>query len=355
MSNPIKGRGAQRRIHNRFFEQKHEVLDEYLNFCESEGEVADKNKAKYIDVFPKTFVNKVTSPDVGMEYSANPYQGCEHGCVYCYARNTHEYWGYGAGLDFERTILVKKNAPELLEEQLKKKSWTPKTIVFSGNTDCYQPIERKLEITRKCLEIMLRWKHPVGIITKNSLVLRDLDILRELAALNLVRVHISITSLSEETRRLLEPRTGSIQNRLKTVKILSENNIPVYVMMAPIIPSLNSHEIIPLVKKVSELGAQDVYYTMVRLNGQIAEIFTDWAHKTIPDRADRILNQIAETHGGSLNDSRFKTRMRGEGVIAEQVKATMLLAKKNYLSKEKLPTMDFSHYLRLKDPQMKLF
>lgn len=355
MSEPIKGRGAQRQVHNRFFEHQHEILDDYLNFCEAEGETADKNKTKYIDVFPKTFVNKVTSPDVGMEYSANPYQGCEHGCVYCYARNSHEYWGYGAGLDFERNILVKKNAPELLEKQLKSKSWKPKTIVFSGNTDCYQPIERRLKITRECLKIMLKWKHPVGIITKNSLVLRDLDILKELAALNLVRVHISITSLSEETRRLLEPRTASIKNRLKVVEVLSENKVPVFVMMAPIIPSLNNHEIIPLVKKVAELGASDVYYTMVRLNGQVGAIFTDWARKTIPDRAERILNQIAETHGGTLNDSRFKTRMRGEGVIADQVRATMLLAKKKYLKKEKLPSLDFSHYLQLKDPQMKLF
>jgi DNA repair photolyase len=355
MSQLPKGRGAQSNIHNRFFAHQHEVLDEYLNFCEDEGEEADTNRTKYIEVFPKSFVNKVTSPDVGMEYSANPYQGCEHGCVYCYARNTHEYWGYGAGLDFERNILVKKNAPLLLEAHLQKKSWQPHPIVFSGNTDCYQPIERKLEITRKCLEIMLKWKHPVGIITKNSLVLRDLDILKELAALNLVRVHLSITSLSEKTRRLLEPRTASIKNRLKTVEILSANKIPVYVMMAPIIPSLNSHEILPLVKKVSELGALDLGYIMVRLNGQIAEIFKDWAHKTIPHKAQRILNQIAETHGGKFNDSRFGTRMRGEGAIALQVKNTMKLAKKKYLIKGANIPLERSHYLLLKNPQTKLF
>ena len=355
MSQPLKGRGAQAKIHNRFFQHQHEVLDEYLNFCEAEGESADNNKTKYIEVFPKSFVNKITSPDVGMEYSANPYQGCEHGCVYCYARNTHEYWGYGAGLDFERKILVKKNAPLLLEKTLQNKNWKGGTIVFSGNTDCYQPIERKLEITRKCLEVLLKWKHPVGIITKNSLVLRDLDILKELAALNLVRVHLSITSLSEKTRRLLEPRTASIKNRLKTVEILSANKIPVYVMMAPIISSLNSHEILPLVKKVSQLGALDVGYTMVRLNGQVAEIFTDWIHKAIPNKADRILNQIAETHGGTLNESSYKTRMRGEGVIAQQVKQTMSLAKKKYLKERTTLTLDKSHYLALKNPQMRLF
>ncbi|RMA65898.1 PA0069 family radical SAM protein [Ulvibacter antarcticus] len=355
MPEPIKGRGAQRAIHNRFFELQHEVLDEYLNFCEAEGEVADKNRTKYIDVFPKTFVNKVSSPDVGMSYSANPYQGCEHGCVYCYARNSHQYWGYGAGLDFERNILVKKNAPELLEQKLRSKNWQGETIVFSGNTDCYQPIERKLEITRKCLQILLKWKHPVGIITKNSLILRDLDLLKELSALNLVSVNLSITSLSEETRRLLEPRTASIKNRLKTLQILSDNNIPVRVMMAPIIPSLNSHEILPLVKKVAELGAYDVAFTIVRLNGQIAEIFKDWAYKTMPDRAEKILNQIAECHGGSLNDSRFGTRMRGEGTYAAQLKATMTLAKKKYLKEKRSSTLDSSHYLALKNPQTRLF
>ena len=350
-----KGRGAQKRIHNKFFELSHELRDDFLNYCEAEGDIATSNKTKYIDVFPKTFVNKVTSPDVGMAYSANPYQGCEHGCVYCYARNSHEFWGYGAGLDFERTILVKKTAPLLLEQKIKSRNWKGTTIVFSGNTDCYQPIERSLEITRKCLQVMLKWKHPTAIITKNSLILRDLDLLAEMAKLNTISVNISITSLSEKTRRLLEPRTASIKQRLKTVERLSAHGIPVRVMMAPIIPSLNSHEILPLVKKVASLGAKDVAHTLVRLNGQIAEIFTDWAHITIPDRASRILHQIAEIHGGNLHDSRFGTRMRGEGVFAQQINETMALAKRKYLSKEKMPALDNTHFLQLKNPQTRLF
>ena len=260
----LKGRGAQKHVHNRFSQNKHEILDDYLNFCDAEGEEADNNKTNYLEVFPKTFVNKVESPDVGMGYSANPYQGCEHGCVYCYARNSHEFWGYDAGLDFERKILYKKNAPELLEKKITSKNWQGDTIVFSGNTDCYQPLERKMQITRKCLDVMLKWKHPTGIITKNSLILRDLDILKEMAKLNIIAVNLSITSLSEETRRLLEPRTATIKQRLKTLEVLSENGIPVRVMMAPIIPSLNSHEILPLVKTVAELGAKDVAYTIVR-------------------------------------------------------------------------------------------
>lgn len=351
----LKGRGAQINVHNRFAENEHEVLDDFRNFCEAEGEEVENNQTKYLEVFPKSFVNKVDSPDVGMMYSANPYQGCEHGCVYCYARNSHEYWGYGAGLDFERNILFKQNAPKLLEEKITSKNWQGSTIVFSGNTDCYQPLERKLGITRQCLEMMLKWKHPTGIITKNSLILRDLDILKEMAKLNIITVNVSITSLSEDTRRLLEPRTASIKQRLKVVETLSENGIPVRVMMAPIIPSLNSHEILPLVKRVAELGARDVAYTMVRLNGQIAEIFRDWAHKTIPDRADRILNQIAECHGGNLNDSTWGRRMRGEGTIAEQVKTTMAIAKKKYLSGEGMPVLDNSHFMQLKNPQLRMF
>ncbi len=351
----MKGRGAQKNVHNRFLENKHQILDEFQNHCVANEEEAEDNKTNYIKIFPKTLVNKVESPDVGMAYSANPYQGCEHGCVYCYARNSHEYWGYGAGLDFERNILYKENAPQLLEEAIRKPNWKGDTIVFSGNTDCYQPLERKLEITRKCIEVMLKWKNPLGIITKNSLVLRDIDLLKEMAKLNLVIVNISITSLSEKTRRLLEPRTATIKQRLKTVQELSENGIPVNVMMAPIIPSLNSHEILPLVKEVAACGACNINYTIVRLNGQIGEIFKDWAEKTIPDKAQRILNQIAECHGGNVNDSQWGRRMRGEGTIATQINDTFTLAKNKFLNGGERPVLDKSHHLQLKNPQLSLF
>ena len=355
MLKPNNGRGAQRNVHNRLFELKHELRDDFLNHCELEGEIAQSNKTNYIEVFPKTFVNKINSPDVGMSYSANPYQGCEHGCIYCYARNSHEYWGYGAGVDFERNIMVKKNAPALLETFIQKKSWMGNTIVFSGNTDAYQPIERRLKITRKCLEVMLSWGHPTGIITKNSLVLRDLDILKEMAKINTIAVHISITSLSEDTRRLLEPRTASIGQRLKAIEVLSSHGIPVNVMIAPVIPSLNCHEIIPIIKKVSSLGAKSVAHTVVRLNGQLAVLFEDWARKTIPDKADRILNQIAACHGGSLNDSRWGKRMRGDGVIAKQIADMIKVGKKKHLPEGGIPDMDLSRFQQRKNPQMRLF
>lgn len=351
----IKGRGAQINISNRFFELSHEIRDDFLEYCAKEGEDADKNKTLFLDVFPKTIVNKVTSPDVGMGYSMNMYQGCEHGCIYCYARNTHEFWGYSAGLDFERRILVKKEAPLLLEKFIKRKSWEAHPIVMSGNTDCYQPAEKRYEITRKCLEVFLKYRHPVGIITKNALILRDLDLLKALAKDNLVAVNISITSLSEDTRRVLEPRTATIKKRLETVKNLSEHGIPVNVMMAPIIPSINSHEVLALAKKVSEMGALSMGHTIVRLNGAIGEIFTDWIKKTMPDRAVKVLHQIESCHGGHLNDSRIGTRMRGEGEIAKQINDMVKLAKLKYFKNKSMPKLNTSLHEQFKDGQLKLF
>ncbi|MDT0552704.1 PA0069 family radical SAM protein [Urechidicola vernalis] len=352
----IKGRGAQKQVQNRFLQHSHVVEDEYLNYAHIEGEPAQSNRTQYIEIFPKSILNKVTSTDIGMAYSMNPYQGCEHGCIYCYARNSHEYYGYDAGLDFEKKILFKQNSAELLEKKITSRNWKAENIMFSGNTDCYQPIERKLEITRSMLQVLLKYKHPVSIITKNSLVLRDLDILKKMAALNLVHVAISITSLSEDTRRLLEPRTSSIKQRLKTLETLSKNGIPVNVMMAPIIPGLNNHEVFNMVETVSTLGAKSVAYTMVRLNGTIGEVFTDWVQKTLPDRASKIINQIKEVHGGSLNDSRFGVRMKGEGKIAEQVALQFRLAKKKYLAEVCMPPLNYDLFDKsLGDAQMKLF
>ncbi|WP_298474733.1 PA0069 family radical SAM protein [uncultured Maribacter sp.] len=351
----LKGRGAQENKTNKFSEYIYETRNDFLEFCRKEGELADKNKTQYVPIFPKTIVNKVISPDVGMAFSMNPYQGCEHGCIYCYARNTHEFWGYSAGLDFERKILIKKDAPKLLEAKLKSKRWSAKAIVLSGNTDCYQPAEKEFGITRACLELFLKYKHPVGIITKNALILRDLDILKELAKDNLIGVTISVTSLSEETRRILEPRTVSIKKRLKTIKLLSENNIPVKAMLAPIIPGINSHEILNLAKAVSENGALSFAFTVVRLNGAIGQIFTDWIYKTLLDKAEKVLRQIEECHGGTLNDSRFGVRSRGEGKIATQIHDLIRIAKKKYFRDKVFPELNISLHEQYKDGQMKLF
>ncbi|ADY29430.1 PA0069 family radical SAM protein [Cellulophaga lytica] len=351
----IKGRGAQQNSHNKFLKHIYETRDDFLEFCRLEGEEADNNRTQYIPIFPKTIVNKVTSPDISMAFSMNPYQGCEHGCIYCYARNSHEYWGYSAGLDFERKILIKKDAPKLLEQKLKSKNWVANTIILSGNTDCYQPAEKEFKITRACLEVFYKYRHPVGIITKNALILRDLDILKKLAKHNLVGVNVSVTSLSEETRRILEPRTVSIKKRLETIKILSENNIPVNAMLAPIIPGINSHEILQLAKAVADNGALSFTFTVVRLNGAIGQIFTDWIHKTLPGKAEKVLHQIEACHGGNLNDSRFGIRSKGNGVVAEQIHSLVKIAKHKYFKNKTFPKLNNTLYEQHKNGQFTLF
>jgi len=351
----IKGRGAQKNVKNRFFAESYEIADDFLNYCAAEGEDADPNRTQYLEVFPKTIVNKVESPDVGMAWSMNPYQGCEHGCIYCFARNSHEYWGYSAGLDFERKILVKKNAPQLLQEKLSGRNWKCQTIVMSGNTDCYQPAEKKFQVTRQCLEVFHKFRHPVAIITKNALISRDMDIVARLAADNLIGVNVSITSLSEKTRMLVEPRTATIKKRLDTVRMLSEAGIPVNVMIAPIIPGINSHEVLPLAKAAADAGAVSICHTIVRLNGQIAEIFTDWIHKAMPDRAEKVLNHIKSVHGGTLNDSRWGQRMKGEGEFADQIHAQMRLARRKYFEGRHFPPLNHNLYEQYRGGQYSLF
>ena len=351
----IKGRGAQKNVHNRFLEHQHEIMDDFLEYCRKTQEESTEPKTKYIPVFPKTVVNKVTSPDVPMNYSMNPYQGCEHGCIYCYARNTHEFWGYSAGLDFEKKILVKEKAPELLEKRLRGKKWKAETIVLSGNTDCYQPAEQQYKLTRACLEIFLKYRHPVGIITKNALVLRDLDIVSELNSYGLVGIHISLTSMKESTRRVLEPRTASIKKRLETIRKLSEKEIPVNAMLAPMIPGINSHEVMDLARAASENGAISMATTIVRLNGAIGHIFTDWIRKTMSDRAEKVLNLIASCHGGKLNDSRFGLRARGEGNVALQINDMARLAKRKYFKGRKFPSLNKSLHQQYKNGQWELF
>jgi len=274
----------------------------------------------------------------------NPYQGCEHGCIYCYARNVHTYWGFNAGLDFESKIIVKPNAPELLEKEISKPNYETTPIMLSGNTDCYQPLERKFQITRKMLEVLWKYRHPVAIITKNSLITRDLDILKPMAEKNLVGVTISITSLKEKLRRVMEPRTATCEKRVETVKVLSENGIPVNVNVAPLIPGINIDEIPAILKAVSEAGASSAHFTMVRLNGDVGKIFEDWVRKNFPDRAEKVLNQIKSVHGGTLNDSRFGVRMVGEGNIADSIHQLFAVSRAKYFKGRSFPELDCSQF-----------
>jgi DNA repair photolyase len=264
-------------------------------------------------------VNKVDSPDVGMWYSMNPYQGCEHGCIYCYARNVHEYWGYSAGLDFERKIIVKKNAPEVLRKFLMNPKWQCLPISLSGNTDCYQPAEQKYRITRKLLEVCNEFNQPVGLITKNAGMLRDKDILQTMASKKLVSILVSITSFEEDLRRVMEPRTTTGKQRIRLIKELSDAGVRMGVMLGPMIPGLNEHEMQRIMKAAAEAGATFTAYTFIRLNGAVKLLFHDWLYKNFPDRADKVWHLIEASHDGKVNDTRYGVRMRGEGNIAQIV------------------------------------
>ncbi|WP_353181658.1 PA0069 family radical SAM protein [Parapedobacter lycopersici] len=347
----FKGRGAQVNTHNKFAANRYvaehvEGLDE---------EFLEHSDTQLIEEHPKKIISVSDSPDLRMAYSVNPYQGCEHGCIYCYARNAHEYWGYSAGLDFERKIIVKRNAATLLEKQFNAKGYKPSVIMLSGNTDCYQPVERKLKITRSILQVMLDYRHPVSIISKNNLVLRDIDLLAELARLQLVHVAVTLNSLNEELRMKMEPRTVTARGRLTVMRKLSDAGIPVMLMCAPIVPGLNSNEMPAVIEAAAAHGARAASYTIVRLNGAIGELFVDWVHKAYPERAEKVLHGIAACHGGKLNDSRWGVRMRGEGKEADSINQLFRLGLSRYMPDAGLPPLRLDLFTPRTGRQLELF
>ncbi|HEX7691881.1 MAG TPA: PA0069 family radical SAM protein [Sediminibacterium sp.] len=338
----LKGRGAQFNPKNKFLKNQR-VKDQ----IESIDDWTEPNPATlYLEDQAKSIVNKVDSPDVGMWYSMNPYQGCEHGCIYCYARNAHEYWGYSAGLDFERKIIVKKNAPELLRKFLMKKDWECVPIGLSGNTDCYQPAEKKFRLTRGLLEVCNEFNQPVAIITKNAGILRDKELLQEMGNKHLVSVLVSITSFDEDLRRAMEPRTTTARQRLRVISELSGAGVRTGVMLGPMIPGLNEHEMQRIMEAASGNGASFSAYTFIRLNGAIKLLFHDWLYKNFPDRADKVWHLIENGHGGRVNDSRWGVRMRGEGPISDLVRQQYKKYNKLYkLDAERL-NLDCSRFRR---------
>jgi len=338
----LKGRGSQIKPANKFL--KAEFVTEHIEGLDEDFQVNPQTQV-FVEN-PRKIINPVDSPDLGMAYSMNPYQGCEHGCIYCYARNTHEYYGFSAGLDFETKIVAKMNAAIVLEKQIADPSWKVSPIMLSGNTDCYQPLERRLELTRGMLKVLARYRHPVGIITKNALIARDLDVLKDLASEQLVQVMISVTTLDEDLRRVMEPRTSTGVKRLKTIEQLAKENIPVGVMMAPIIPGLNHHEIPEVLKQASEHGAMTAGMTVVRLNGAIAKIFEDWLRRNFPERFGKVWNQISSLHGGHVHDSSFGRRMAGEGNFADAIHQLYRTSKHKYFRGRKVPAMNIAHFRR---------
>lgn len=339
----IRGKGAQINTANKF--SKHNIEIEDYDGLDEEL-MLDKPPIEIFNETPKKIISTNSSPDIGMNASINPYQGCEHGCVYCYARNSHEYWGFSAGLDFETKLVIKPEAAQLLEREFLKSSYKPRTIMLSGNTDCYQPIERKYELTRKLLEIFNKYQNPVGIITKNALVTRDIDILKELTSSNLVQVIFSITTLDEKLRQKLEPRTASAIKKLKAMEMLAKENIPVGVMNAPIIPGLNHYETPEILKSAASAGASFASYTVVRLNGQINKIFHDWLVRNYPDRSDKVWHQIQELHGGNVNDTTFGRRIKGEGKISEVIRKLFEVSKRKYFGNKSFSPLETTHFRR---------
>jgi DNA repair photolyase len=306
-------RGATINPGNRF-EQMEVSIDEEF------AEDIPNPETLYLRDSAQTVISYTDSPDIGFGASINPYRGCEHGCAYCYARPYHEYLGFSAGVDFETRILVKAAAPEILRRELSSPKWRPQPLAMSGVTDCYQPVERKLQITRRCLQVLAEFRNPVTIVTKNHLVTRDLDILRELAAVQAASVNLSITTLDAGLARRLEPRASLPRHRLEAIERLSSEGIPVGVLVAPVIPGLNEHEIAAILSAARQAGAESAGYALLRLPYGVKDIFSAWLAEHLPEARQRILGRIRDIREGALNDSRFGTRMRGVGAQAENIR-----------------------------------
>ena len=309
----IVGRGAAGNLKTRF-----ERIEVEPDPGEADAEVP-RPETVYLRDHSRSIIARNESPDIGFDASVNPYRGCSHGCAYCYARPTHEYLGLSAGLDFESRILVKEHAPELLRKELSSPRWEPKVLSMSGVTDPYQPVERRLGITRRCLEVLAEFRNPVVIVTKNHLVTRDTDLLSELARRDAAAVAVSLTTLDDGLRRVMEPRTSRPARRLAAIDKLAASGIPVGVMTAPVIPGLNDHELPNLLFAAAEAGAIFAAYVPVRLPYAVRPLFEDWLERHYPERKEKVLGRIRSMRGGELNDPRFGSRMKGEGFFARHI------------------------------------
>jgi DNA repair photolyase len=343
-----RGRGAADNPPNRFEKLR---LERDEDWDPSED---PSPKTQFLQDLSQTIISYNDSPDISFDASINAYRGCEHGCSYCYARPFHEYLGFSAGLDFETKIMVKPNAPELLRRELSSSKWKPQILAMSGVTDCYQPIERRLQLTRKCLAVLAEFRNPVSIITKNFLVTRDIDLLSELATHQAVMVHLSINSLDADLARHLEPRAASPTLRLAAVEALSKAGLPVGVLVAPVIPALNDHEMPSVLAAAKAAGAGWAHTEVLRLPLTVAPVFQQWLEQNVPGQKDKILGRIRAIRGGKLNDPRFGSRMRGEGTFADQISQMFHIARRKAGLAEDGPTLSTAAFRRPSGPQLVL-
>ncbi len=345
----IHGRGAAHNPPNRFVQM--DFVPDYEHLDPDEEPAP---RTVFLRDHTRSIIARNDSPDVGFDASVNPYRGCEHGCIYCFARPTHEYFGLSAGLDFETKIFVKEDAPELLRRALASPRYEPEVIAMSGVTDCYQPVERKLRLTRGCLEVLAEFHNPTAIITKNHLVTRDADILGEMAAWKGAAVNVSITSLDEKLQRVMEPRTSTPKRRLEAVEKLANAGVPVRVLAAPMIPGLNDHELPAIIRASADAGARDVHYIPLRLPFVLKELFETWLETHFPERKEKVLHRIRDIRGGKLNDPNFGSRMRGEGQYAEQLRTLWQAARRKAGLGGEMPALSTEHFRRPHDARGQL-
>jgi len=345
---PPRGRGSASNPRNRF--ETVEIVPE-----PDDLDQVSSPATRFLPDCSKTVIAYNDSPDVGFDASINPYRGCEHGCVYCYARPTHEYLGFSAGLDFETKIMIKEQAPELLRKELSSARWEPKVLAMSGVTDCYQPVEKRLKLTRRCLEVLLEFRNPVAIVTKNFLVTRDIDVLSELARYDCAAVFISLTTLDEKLSGLMEPRASRPARRLAAIKALTQAGVPVGFLLAPMIPALTDAEAPAIVQAAARAGASFGGYVALRLPHAVKSLFQTWLEQHYPEKKSKVLNRIRAIRGGELNDPNFNSRMRGEGIFAEQMAELFRLACKKAGIHDRRPPLSTEDFRCPGAPQLALF
>ena len=344
----IRGRGSVANPTSRF--------EKFRITVDPDAPIEEENRpnTQFIRDASQSIIAYNSSPDVGFDASVNPYRGCEHGCVYCYARPTHEYFGFSAGLDFETKILVKENAPQLLEKELASPTWKSQIVALSGVTDPYQPIEKKLKLTRRCLEVFLKFRNPLVIITKNHLVTRDIDILQEMAKYHVVRVFISITTLDKKLAGTMEPRTSTPTRRLAAIEALASAGIPTGVLVGPVIPALTDHELIRIITSAAKVGAAFARYIVLRLPFGIKSLFEKWLEVNYPNKKEKVINRIQSVRGGKLYDSTFYQRMSGKGIFAEQIQNTFEVACRHAGINKQKPYLTTANFLRPANKQLSI-